>query len=343
MEVVIERNLGFCSRDGKTQSNATVQPSERIEMGIPNMTCFRLRPAAACFSLLFVGAAVAVQQPGDCPTAIIAQYPQGNGEMLCMWELSDCSVEPASSSGFVYASCDGEACTCVVPNCESGPNEPEIEPTEEVPVDDETPDPGEPPEEEPPGNDPPPEDPPGSDPPAAGAAQPRSEFILTQQNQARNLGIRQKKLRSNGKRVPFVIPAASRLVPSQPDTIMEAFGVGNHRVKYLKSLRATAADNQREYYALYKVFRIDPADPNGNQDRATDHYVGIRMGAPAGNPAGGFAQVNFRTETGRVKKLAPFTGPNSHVREVAVRIAIPARGGNGGSRNKWFHLFGTVM
>ncbi|MEQ9406665.1 MAG: hypothetical protein RIK87_03025 [Fuerstiella sp.] len=310
------------------------------------MRSIQLMTLVVCLAVA-AGPSWSQQPPASCPTLLIAEFPTDDGGSLCVWELSDCTANPVIPTCVIYADCAGDACTCVAgPACQTDGEEPAVEASDEYAFEDEVA-----PEDEMPGDEGMPGDAgmpddeamPADEEAAADARGFPKQHILTAMNSLLQPPRRIKKLRSNRRDFQFRIPRARLLVPAQANQIIETFGKGGRKVKYLKVLRLRTLDNQTEYYALYKVFNPAVNDPSGNQDLPSDSYLGVRMGQPAGRPPGGYATVNARAQAGRIRKLAPFAG--NYVREAAVQVTIPPRGNKaaGAGPKKWFHLFGTVM
>ncbi len=293
---------------------------------------------------------VVPQNPSACPTMLLAEFPDGAGNTLCMWEISDCGTNPPTPMGSVYAACSGAACNC--PNCEpgSGTVMPPIEVNEGVPgggVED----------------DPPPggggEDPPaggGGDNPPAGNDPPEGAVMLSPdmplgrsvlltslpqppgQGKAIGQGKGKKKLfRSNKKKITFAAPVSTRLVPAAANEIMPNFGKNGYAVKYLKSLSLDCGGPAKDYFALYKVFKKTATNADGAAEEATDHYVGVRMTLrnPQTPPPGGLEAINTATQPKRLTKLGKCD--SGFVREAAVEVNV------GAGKKIWFHLFGTVL
>lgn len=47
---------------------------------------------------------------GACPTSFIAQMPQGSSQMICIWQIMDCTS--GQSAGTVNAACEATGCQC---------------------------------------------------------------------------------------------------------------------------------------------------------------------------------------------------------------------------------------
>ena len=268
----------------------------------------------------------------SCPSEIISSFPQGNGETICVWTAVDCM---AGSSATMYGSCDGSACSCVGSAC-SCADQMVLEPGGIEVIE----------------NDPPDSTPPG---PAPGPGVPEAALnssglpvaqqnanvrfqILTGLTTVNQPPARRKIFVGNKKDLKRTTPVASKLVPNQADELT-TFGRNGNTAKYLKCLKLKVGSTD-EYFALFKIFKDDMANPNGDQDLETDQYVGLRISEPSKLPPGGYVQLNSNA-AGRVKKLGKFDGANNYVREVGVRI--PVKRATSGSPMTWFHLFGTVM
>lgn len=274
-----------------------------------------------------------------CPTGLASSFPQGSTETICLWIITDC---PTGTTGSMFGACAGAACNCVGVEC-SGDNF--LDPSGTGVIDDDpSTDPGDGGEGEGDGPPPPPEGGPGVELDMPDNSKPirtvsAASHILTS-TVAIQAETRKKVFVSNKKDLKRITPISSKLVPATAGAITD-FGQGDYKTKYLKALKLKVGSAD-EYYALYKVFKNNAGNANGDQDLAADHYVGIRMSQPPTEPPGGYATLNANAG-GRFKKLGKFESVSGtgHVREAAVRL--PIKRGVKGTPMTWFHLFGTVM
>jgi len=145
---------------------------------------------------------------------------------------------------------------------------------------------------------------------------------------------------ANTQDLPWVVPVSTTVVQAAAGQIT-TFGVGDYRVKYLQVLRLQSPAGQ-QYFALFKVFKSDGATDVGDTIEDTDGYVGIRVSAPTGMPAGGYVDLNSN-EPMKFQKLQKFIkadGTPGYVREAGAKLPIASAAGNA---EKWFHLYGTVL
>lgn len=149
------------------------------------------------------------------------------------------------------------------------------------------------------------------------------------------------KFKACKQEMPWVVPLASRLIQDTEGQIT-TFGVGDFKVKYLKALRLQAPGGT-QYFALFKIFRSDNDDDVGDDFETSDGYIGIRVGTPSGQPAGGYLDLNSNSTTDfqKLDKFTP-TDPNGtgYVREAGARLPIASSDDDEGT---WFHLYGTVL
>lgn len=258
-----------------------------------------------------------VPPAGQCPTTKIAEIPTGMTSSavptsVCLWELSDCSANPVSYAGTMYADCNGSVCVCSGGLCSSA-TPPVIEPGTPVVVDDEF---------------------------VALLMDDKRDYLYASVVQPPLLNRPPKEVRSNKHVIPCAVPDKSIMIPPNEGDIMPNWGQNLWRVKYLKALQLRD-NSDAQFFALYKVFNAVGGNPDGKTDLPGDIYIGIRTTDP-GNPAnvpGGMSIININSN--QVKKLEK--NNSGVIREVVVQLAIPQRGqsGNTGNPRKWFHLYGA--
>ncbi len=235
--------------------------------------------------------------------------------MLCLWEVSDCTNSGAYA-GTMYSDCSGDHCSCSGEACECG-DTPPIDPGMVAMVDDEV----------------------------LVSTRPESSFkYVSVEHPFAN---RTKRIRNNRAVLNYVVPAPSRMVPSDQWDEMAGWGEGDWTVRYIKCLRLNVTPGNRfQYYALYKLYD-DVQNPNGTGDEASDRYIGFRVSQRPSQTPGGLAQANFNTNNSggnpNVVRLGRNTANN--YMELGVRVVVPREytGQGSGNPHKWFHLYGMAL
>ncbi len=235
-----------------------------------------------------------------CPTAKIAQIPMGAGTLLCLWEVSDCTVDPVVSVGTMFSSCTGSVCSCVSRQCQPPFGTPALLPSVDVVVEDE---------------------------------------ILTSVAPT-SVELREKRLTSNRRTLTVTTPQPGNMVPPNAGDIMSGLGwdSGLLPVKYLSCVRLQFAANDFENFAIYKIFKQSTTNQDGSIDDPDDIYVGVKISELPTDPPGGVLQI--QANSGDVRLLPKNQANRLMEVAVRIAVDQVSPSGTQGTTQKWFHLFG---